>query len=359
MKDKTKNQRIRELVAEVSEGKRAEFIEDMIETALRFGKDQTHLADLKLYSRAMRELRFAASVFSKYQGVRKVAAFGSARTKPDSPEYQLARAFAARIVAEGYMVITGGGDGIMGAAQEGAGAERSFGLNIRLPFEQKANDVIENDPKLINFRYFFTRKLNFVKETHAFTLFPGGFGTHDEGFEALTLMQTGKSPIVPIVLLDRPNGHYWETWRRFIVNDLLEQGLISSSDLNLIFITHDVEIAVQHILKFYRNFHSYRWVRKRMVIRVNKKLTREALAELNTNFTQLIAEGEIEQTGALPEEADDTHLAHMVRISLIPKKDFGAIRRFLDAINDAAVENEFAADQPAETRASSASRVTA
>jgi len=338
MKDKPRNQRIRELVAEVSEGKRAEFIEDMIETALRFGNDQTHIADLKLYSRAMRELRFAASVFSKYQGIRKVAAFGSARTKPESPEYQLARAFAARIVAEGYMVITGGGDGIMGAAQEGAGADRSFGLNIRLPFEQKANDVIENDPKLINFRYFFTRKLNFVKETHAFALFPGGFGTHDEGFEALTLMQTGKTPIVPIVLLDRPNGHYWETWRRFIVNDLLEQGLISPSDLNLLFITHDVEIAVQHILEFYRNFHSYRWVQKRMVIRVNRPLTANAIEALNTRFAGLLAQDQITQTGPLPEETDDIHLAHLTRITLMPRKDFGALRVFLDAINKAEVE---------------------
>jgi len=333
MRERTKDKRIRSLVEEVSSGKHAELVEEMIETALRFGRDKVHLGDLKLYNRVMRELRFAASVFSKYQGVRKVAVFGSARTHPDAEEYKLARAFGARIVAEGYMLITGGGDGIMGAAQEGAGAERSFGLNIRLPFEQSANEVIVGDPKLINFRYFFTRKLNFVKETHAFALFPGGFGTHDEGFEVLTLLQTGKSPIVPIVLLDRPNGHYWETWRRFVVNDLLEQGLISPDDLNLFYITHDLEAATQHILNFYRNFQSYRWVQQRIVIRIHKALTPEALEKLNLEFADFIIGTPIIQGPALREEADDVHLADFHRIVFVPKKNFGALRHFIDALN--------------------------
>jgi hypothetical protein len=335
MKERQMNPKVRELVGEVATGQQAGLIEEMVETALRFGRDGTRIADLKLYMRAMRELRYAASIFARYEGVRKVAAFGSARTRPDAPEYKLARDFASRMVAEGYMLITGGGDGIMGAAQEGAGAERSFGLNIRLPFEQRANEVIDGDPKLINFRYFFTRKLNFVKETHAFALFPGGFGTHDEGFEVLTLLQTGKSPLVPIVLLDRPNGHYWETWRRFLVNDLLDQGLVSPQDLNLFHITHDVEAAVAHILGFYRNFHSYRWVRDRMVIRIHRPLTPSALDTLRNRFSSLLAAGTIEQVPALPEEADDTHLAHLHRLVLRPKKDFGSLRLFLDALNEA------------------------
>jgi uncharacterized protein (TIGR00730 family) len=335
MKEKQKDERIRKLVAEVAKGRQADLVAEMIETALRFGRDKTNLGDLKLYNRAMRELRFAASIFAKYQGTRKIAVFGSARTKPDAEEYKLARAFAARLVAEGFMVITGGGDGIMGAAQEGAGAERSFGLNIRLPFEQRANETIDGDPKLINFRYFFTRKLNFVKETHAFALFPGGFGTHDEGFEVLTLLQTGKSPIVPIILMDRPNGHYWETWRRFLVNDLLDQGLISHADLHLFFITHDIEEAARHILDFYRNFHSYRWVKQLMVVRIHRPLTTSALKQLNTDFSGLLTEGAINQQSALPEEADDRHLAHLPRITLLPKKDFGSIRLFLDALNRA------------------------
>jgi len=339
MKERKVDPRIRELVGEVAEGRDAQLIEEMIDTALKFGRDGANFADLKLYNRAMRELRLAASIFAKYRGIRKVAVFGSARTKPEAEEYKLARAFASRIVAEGYMIITGGGDGIMGAAQEGAGAERSFGLNIRLPFEQKANETIDGDPKLVNFRYFFTRKLNFVKETHAFALCPGGFGTHDEGFEALTLIQTGKSPIVPIVLLDRPNGHYWETWRRFLANDLLEQGLISSSDFNFFFITHDVEAAVQHILRFYRNFHSYRWVREKIVIRIHRRLADAALAGLNQEFAHLVTGAPIIQTGPLKEEADDTHLADFPRIVFTPRKDFGCLRLFLDALNDARTES--------------------
>jgi uncharacterized protein (TIGR00730 family) len=339
MKEKVKDPRVRSLVAEVAEGRQAELIEDMIETALGFGRDRAGIADLKLYSRAMRELRHASKVFQKYRGIRKVAVFGSARTSPDAEEYRLAHDFSKLMVGEDWMVITGGGDGIMGAAQKGAGAAKSFGLNIRLPFEQKANEWIDGDPKLITFRYFFTRKLNFVKETHAFALFPGGFGTHDEGCEVLTLIQTGKSPIVPIVLLDRPNGHYWETWRRFVVNDLLDQKLISPSDLNLFMVTHDIGEARAHILQFYRNFHSYRWVKNRMVIRINRRLTAAALVELNKDFESLLTSDRITQCGALPEEADDAHLAHFHRIVLTPhRRDFGTIRLLIDAINKAETE---------------------
>jgi len=341
MKEKARDSRIKSLVADVAKGRQAEIIEEMIETVLRFGKDKTGIGELKLYNRAMRELRYASSVFGKYQGIRKVAVFGSARTSPEAEEYKLARDFSRRMVERDWMVITGGGDGIMGAAQEGAGTEKSFGLNIRLPFEQRANEWIYGDAKLINFRYFFTRKLNFVKETHAFALFPGGFGTHDEGCEVLTLIQTGKSPIVPIVLLDRPNGHYWETWRRFVINDLLDQKLISASDLNFFKVTHDLDEAMAEILQFYRNFHSYRWVQDRMVIRVNQRLTAAAIAQLNTDFEALLASDKITQTGALPEETDDAHLAHFYRIVLIPhRRDFGTMRLLIDAINKAATETE-------------------
>ena len=344
MKEKVKDSRIKSLVSEVAKGRQAEIIEEMIETALRFGRDKAGVGELKLYNRSLRELRYASSVFGKYQGIRKVAVFGSARTRPEAEEYKLAREFARRFVQQDWMVITGGGDGIMGAAQEGAGAEKSFGLNIQLPFEQKANEWIEGDAKLINFRYFFTRKLNFVKETHAFALFPGGFGTHDEGCEVLTLIQTGKSPIVPIVLLDRPNGHYWETWRRFVVNDLLDQKLISPSDLNLFRVTHDIDAAIAEFLQFYKNFHSYRWVQKRMVIRVNKRLTDAALAKLNKDFDALLAADHITQSAALPEEADDAHLAHFHRIILTPhRRDFGTIRLLIDAINTAETESPEAA----------------
>jgi uncharacterized protein (TIGR00730 family) len=341
MKERVKDPRIKSLVAEVAEGRQAEMLEDMMETVLRFGKDKTAIADLKLYNRAMRELRHASNIFGKYQGIRKVAIFGSARTKADAEEYRLARELARQVVELDWMVITGGGDGIMGAAQAGAGAEKSFGLNIRLPFEQRANQTIHGDPKLINFRYFFTRKLHFVKETHGFVMLPGGFGTHDEGCEVLTLMQTGKSPIVPMVLLDRPNGRYWETWRRFVVEDLLNQGLISPTDLRLFKITHSIEETLEEVLQFYHNFHSYRWVKNRMVIRTTHRLQQSAIDQLNRDFDALLAADRIVQSAALPEEADDAHLAHFHRIVLTPhKRDFGAIRLLIDAINRAEREAE-------------------
>jgi hypothetical protein len=208
-------------------------------------------------------------------------------------------------------------------------------LNIRLPFEQRANETIDGDPKLINFNYFFTRKLNFMKETHAFVLLPGGFGTQDEGFESLTLMQTGKSQIVPIVLLDKINGYYWETWRRFLDNDLLELGLISPSDFHLFRIAHSVEEAMHEICQFYRVFHSYRWVRERMVIRLNHPLEPSALDQLNGEFGPILLEEAIKQTSALPEEKDDTHLADKPRLVLVPKKkDFGLLRLLINRLND-------------------------
>lgn len=339
MKDRDVDSRIRALASDVADGKHAELVEELIETALKLGRDNASIADMKLFNRAMREMRYAASVFAKYQGRRKVAIFGSARTRSDADEFILAREFARLMVEHDFMVITGGGDGIMGAAQQGAGAEHSFGLNIRLPFEQRANETIYGDRKLINFNYFFTRKLNFMKETHAFVLCPGGFGTQDEGFEALTLMQTGKSQIVPVVFLDKPNGHYWETWRRFIQNDLLEMGLVSETDFHLFKIVHTAQDAVQEVLKFYRVFHSYRWVRERMVIRVNRRLSDNAIDDLNERFDGLLAADRIIQTGALPEEHEETTIASLPRIVLVPhKRDFGMIRTLIDAINDAETE---------------------
>lgn len=338
MKERTTDPRITALVEEVAKGRSADLIADLMETALKLGTDKAGIAELKLMSRALREMRYAAHVFSKYQGVRKVAIFGSARTKPEEEEFKLAKLFARKIVARGFMVITGGGDGIMGAAQQGAGAEKSFGLNIRLPFEQSANETIQGDPKLITFNYFFTRKLNFAKETNAFVLMPGGFGTHDEGCEILTLMQTGKMQIVPVVMLDRQNGYYWETWRRFVVNDLLAHGLVSQTDLHFFHITHDADDAVNVITQFYKNFHSYRWVREKMVIRIQHKLTARALKDLNRRFAGILAAGRIVQTTPLPEERDDQHLAGMPRLVLTPDKhDFGSIRLFLDAINKAEI----------------------
>jgi uncharacterized protein (TIGR00730 family) len=247
------------------------------------------------------------------------------------------------------MVITGGGDGIMGAAQKGAGRDNGFGLNIRLPFEQRANETIHGDKKLINFNYFFTRKVNFVKETDAFVLFPGGFGTQDEGFECLTLMQTGKAKITPLILLDTAEGRYWETWEFFIKNDLLRMKLISQSDFHLFKIMHSCEEAIEHIQHFYKVFDSYRWVREKMVIRVKHPLTEASLAHLNEKFRDTLVSGTIEQTGVLPEEAEQQPWSvgamfrgqkdDLTRIVLTPKKtDFGTLRLLIDTINDSQTE---------------------
>jgi hypothetical protein len=341
MDKEDRQQLIAKLLADVPKGRQAGFLQDMLETVMLYTEDDAPVADLKLVSRSLREMRYAGAVFRKYADMRKVAVFGSARTRAEEPDFQLAREFARRITAEGYMIITGGGDGIMGAAQQGAGAEKSFGLNIRLPFEQHPNPVIAQDPKLINFNYFFARKLSFVKETSAFVLFPGGFGTLDEGFEVLTLLQTGKTSIVPIILMDRPNGFYWETWRRFLDNDLLELGLISRSDFHLFTITHDVDRAVEEIRHFYKVFHSYRWVRDEMVIRINNRLTPYALETLNQQFDHLISTGHIVQRDALPEEADDVSVKDLPRLVLTPhKREFGMLRLLINAINDSAVQEE-------------------
>jgi uncharacterized protein (TIGR00730 family) len=331
------NPKLASLVEDLSSPRKASIVADMLESILGLGEDDADLADLKLFRRALREMRYAASIFKPYREVRKVAVFGSARTNPEAPEFQLAEEFSRKMTEAGYMIITGGGDGIMGAAQKGAGAEKSFGLNIKLPFEQQANETIAGDPKLVDFNYFFTRKLNFMKETHAFVLLPGGFGTQDEGFESLTLMQTGKTQIVPVILLDKVNGHYWETWRRFLDNDLLEQGLISQTDFHLFHITHSADQAMQEINKFYSVFHSYRWVKQQMVIRINRALSEASLGELNNKFGGLLVEGCIEQRGALPEERDDVHLVDKPRLVLTPaKKDFGLFRLLINHINESA-----------------------
>jgi uncharacterized protein (TIGR00730 family) len=330
--------RIRQLVSDWGCGSSCELIQEMIVTALKMGRDNLGVADLKLFNRALKELHYAAKVFEPYDNVKKIVVFGSARTPGDAPEALEAEAFARKMREHHFMVITGGGNGIMGAAQRGAGRAHSFGLNIRLPFEQRANETIEGDPKLINFNYFFTRKLNFVKETHAVALFPGGFGTLDEGFEVLTLMQTGKARILPIVLMDKPGGCYWETWFSFLGEYLLKVGLVSEEDFCLFKITKNVDHAVEEVLGFYKNFHSYRWVGRRLVIRIQNKLTEAALADLNLRFADVLATGCITQGSALRAEFNEPEIVQLPRLILIPHRNgFGRLRRLIDAINQAPV----------------------
>jgi uncharacterized protein (TIGR00730 family) len=243
------------------------------------------------------------------------------------------------MVAHDFMVITGGGDGIMGAAQRGAGREHSFGLNIRLPFEQRANETIHGDAKLINFNYFFTRKLNFVKETHALALFPGGFGTMDEGFEVLTLMQTGKARIIPVVLVDAPEGTYWETWLKFLTGDLFNRGLIGAEDFFLFKIVHNASEAVQEIMQFYKVYQSARWVGDQLVIRLAHRLAPAALSELNEKFADIIRTGQIVQGTALRQEKNEPAIWNLPRLIVSPhRQSFGRFRQLIDAINLTEVE---------------------
>jgi hypothetical protein len=326
--------RVRQLVRDWDASESPELIEEMIVTALKIARDHMSVADLKLINRSIKEMRNAAKVFAPFQHLRKVAIFGSARTPVDSPVYEVAKDFAREIVAHNFMVVTGGGDGIMGAAQQGAGRTHSFGLNIRLPFEQRANEIIKGDPKLITLNYFFTRKLNFVKEANAFALFPGGFGTLDETFEVLTLMQTGKARIIPVVLLNRPRGNYWQLWMKFITDRLLRRGLISEEDLSFFKITPTVRDAVAEILHFYKIYHSARWVGQRLVIRMNDRLSQEAIVNLNKQFADIVRTGEIIQSTALPQEKNEPETWDLPRLILTPFRNrFGRLRLLIDAIN--------------------------
>jgi uncharacterized protein (TIGR00730 family) len=332
------DERVRQLVRDWGAEKSPELIEEMIVTALKMARDQMGVADLKLINRSVKEMRYAAKVFAPYRHFRKVAVFGSARILPGAPEFKLAEDFAREMVAQNYMVITGGGDGIMGAAQRGAGREHSFGLNIRLPFEQRANEIIEGDPKLINFNYFFTRKLNFVKETHAFALFPGGFGTLDETFEVLTLMQTGKARVIPVVLLDRPDGNYWETWMKFLTEHLFKLGFVSPEDFYFFKIVHSIKEATAEISQFYTVYHSARWVGEELVIRICHRLSNKAIVDLNEKFVDIVRTGEIVQGGALSQEKNEREIWDLPRLILTPyRRSFGRFRQLIDAINSSSL----------------------
>jgi uncharacterized protein (TIGR00730 family) len=312
----------------------AALVKEMLGGLLRLMDTQLDLLDLKIVNRALKELRHAFRVFRGYRDRAKISVFGSARTSPDDPNYQLAFTFARRMVEEGYMMITGGADGIMRASQEGAGREHSFGVNIMLPFEQGANAVIADDPKLVTFKYFFTRKLMFQKESHAIALFPGGFGTHDEGFEILTLVQTGKSDPKPIVCLQAPDCDYWNHWYSFITGQLLNRGLINKEDLSLFKIVRDVEEAVDEIRMFYKRYHSIRFVGRQLAVRVKTPLSQQQVQDLQARFKDLLTEGSFEQRGPLAEELEEPALKDLSRIVFsFNRRSAGRLRQLIDHLN--------------------------
>jgi len=325
---------IAQLIEQAGGSPHAEFLEEMIHSTLRLIRNQTSRGDIKILNAALRELVYAFRVFAPYRGTRKVTIFGSARIADDAPEYRQAVAFARDMSAQGWMVITGAGEGIMKAGQDGAGRDQSFGVNIRLPFEQSANEFIQNDAKLITFRYFFTRKLVFIKETDAIALFPGGFGTMDEAFETLTLLQTGKSALLPLVCVDREGGDYWHAWDAYVRGTLLSRGLIAPEDLSLYRVVDRLDDATSEILTFYRNYHSSRYVGNRLVLRLHRAPTPEANRRLESEFGDILAEGGFSVGPALPEEAEEASLADLPRLTFVfNRRSFGRLRQLIDALN--------------------------
>lgn len=309
------------------------IVAEMVATSLKLLRDQTNRGDIKLINTSLKEMRYALKVFAPYRDIRKCSIFGSARTPATHPDYTSALDLGKKLADSGWMVITGAGGGIMEAGHGGAGRGPSFGLAIRLPFEQKTNEFIEGDSKLINFKYFFTRKLMFVRSSHAIVVYPGGFGTMDEGFEVLTLIQTGKSVPAPIVFVDQPGGKYWSQWQRYVEEQLLARGLISSHDLHLYKITDSTEEALDEVTRFYKNYHSIRYTRDDLVMRLHKKPNDEQLAHIQKTF------GEISRTpfrvsDALPVEKDEPSLAHLGRLIFqFNRRDHGKLRLLIDYLN--------------------------
>jgi uncharacterized protein (TIGR00730 family) len=333
--------RVQELIALQGQHPDEDLIGDIMMTALRMVRDGSTRGELKILAATLRELRYAFNIFRPFRDRRKITVFGSARTPPDAPEFQQAKRFSEVMVKNNFMIITGAGAGIMEAAQGGAGRNYSFGVNIKLPFEQSANPYIEGDKKLIHFRYFFTRKLCFVKEASAIALFPGGFGTHDECFETLTLIQTGKAAIIPIVFIDKPGGRYWREWADYVVGHLLANKLIAEDDMHLFKITDDVEWAASEVTGFYKRYHSSRFVKDTLVIRMLSKLPKGALEMLNERFAASLIDPKspnatIYETDPLPEEAADPEFLALPRIALhFHRRNYGRLRLLIDEINRA------------------------
>ena len=313
-----------------------DLLREILVTVVKLSEQNVTRGDLKILRTAAKELRHAFRIFDQYRGIPKVSIFGSARTSSNHPNYQLASDFAQQIVSRGWMGITGAGPGIMEAGNLGSGQSNSFGLNILLPFEQTANQFVDEDEKLINFKYFFTRKLFFVKETDAIVVFPGGFGTQDECFEALTLVQTGKDSPCPIILIEEESGLYWKDWLTFFDLQLAGNSLVSKDDQSLFKIIHSVSEAIEEIIGFYRCYHSLRYVQRRqkVVLRLLKPLSDQHLEKLNLEFKDIVAEGSIERCLPFSEERDEPEIENLPRLVFaFNQKHFSRLRQLIDAIN--------------------------
>lgn len=328
------DQQLQQLLIDLAHHPQSKLIQRALEVLLRIAGEDTERLNWKILTASLEDLEQGFQKFYPYRHTRKIAIFGSARTSPQQPEYQVAYDFARRMTQAGFMVITGAGGGIMQAGNAGAGRDNSFGLNIRLPFEQGANSSISGDDKLINFKYFFTRKLFFLKESDAIALFPGGFGTQDEAFETLTLCQTGKYGPVPLVLIDQPGGDYWHSWNDYICSQLKAKGLISLEDPSLYTITDRLDVACQTIKDFYRVYHSSRYVGKLLVMRLTLELSDSIVAELNQEFSDILSYGEITRNVAFPEEQQELATLDLPRLCFyFNQKSFGRLYQLISKIN--------------------------
>jgi len=322
---------------------------DMMLTVLRMAQDDRNRWNAKIVLQTLRELENAFRVLDQFKGRRKVTVFGSARTPTEHPLYAQARALGTALARSNLMVITGGGGGIMAAAHEGAGLEHSLGFNITLPFEQHANATVDGTHNLLSFHFFFTRKLFFVKEADALVLCPGGFGTLDEALEVLTLIQTGKSPLVPVILLDAPGGSFWQGALDFISHQLEANHYILPNDLKLMRLVYSADEAVEEIKQFYSNFHSSRWLKKQFVIRMNHPLSERALEQAQGEFADLCLSGHFQQSAHVDQEHDEPQFSHLTCLSFtFTARDQGRLRALVDFINR--TENWSKAKAPAQER---------
>ncbi len=332
--DNTTDNLISQLAKLSSSPETEELLREILTTAVKLGLESHDLSDLKLVNNALKELRYSLKIFSPYREVKKVIIFGSARSAKTSPEYKMAEEFSRKITQKGYMVVTGGGGGVMEAGNKGAERGKEFALNIRLPFEQKPNPYIDEKQKIINFKYFFTRKLTFLKETDATALFPGGFGTNDEGFESLTLIQTGKSKPRPIILIEPKDSTYWMQWKSFLNDQLINKGFIQKKDLNLFKITGSVDEAVKYIEDFYRIYHSIRYTSDLTVFRLDRKLSNKTLKLINREFKDILTEGEFKLSSATTEEVQKKEYLNLPRLVMkFNRHDYGRLLELIHVIN--------------------------
>ena len=315
--------------------RRPRILREMILAALKAGREDDGGVDLKMMNTSLKEMRYTAKVFGEYNRYKKVTVFGSARTRPEEKAYAMARQLGENLAAAGYMVITGGGPGIMQAVHEGAGTQYSFGVNIQLPFEQQSNPVMDGDPKNISYKYFFNRKVAFLAKSDAVVLFPGGFGTHDEGMETLTLLQTGKRNPLPLILVDEPGGTYWSGWVKFIRNELLAGGYISESDLHLFELVEDLDEAVKKINRFYFRYHSLRYIDDKVLLRLTSSIPVDRINALKSSFSDMMVPGgNMYLSGPLPPEKDEPEISHLPRLVVdFNRKSFARLRQLIDAVN--------------------------